>query len=156
MSILRNAEHMEAAQEEINAKGAAMRASMSPAELARLDVIEECSAKLEAAKVPFQLWAASDIGDPAKGFCNGWWCFHKMSYASKEQYEQYTDREFEAWWSLIAQLLSHQTTRGNVTIVMHNNKTGHPYSVHRAGECQMIPPPPPKDILQSAPPPPEA
>lgn len=144
MSIPRNIEHYEARQMEINAERAAAKAKMTPTEVARLEVIEECSAKLEAAEVPFQLWAASSDGEPGKGFRSGWWCFHKMTYASREQFEAYTDREFESWMSMLSQLLTHQTTRGAITIVVHNSKTGKAYSVHSAGQVQYIPPPLPE------------
>ena len=138
-----NEEHFEARQAEVDQRRAEDKAKMSPTEVARLNAIEECSAKLEAAGVPFQLWAASADGEPDRGERSGWWCFHKLSYASKANMDTYTDRVFEAQRSLLAQLLNHQTLGAAITLMVYNSKTGHPVSVHSRGEHQFLPPPPP-------------
>lgn len=139
-----NTEHVEALQAETDARRAEAKSKMTPTEITRLEVIEECSSKLEAAGVPFQLWAASADGEEGNGARNGgWWCFHKMSYVSNEDLEVYGDRVFEAWQSLLPKLLNSQTTYGNVTIVVYSGKTGNPYSIHSRGTCQFIPPPAP-------------
>lgn len=143
MSIPLNLEHVEAAQADINAKRQAMKAAMTSTEVARLEVIEECSAKLEAAGVPFQLWAASDDGKEDDGTRKGWWCFHKLSYASQDDIKVYNSRVFEAWQWLVVRILDHQTTHGNVVITVHDATTGNAYSVHRLGQHQFVPPPAP-------------
>lgn len=139
-SIPSNAEHVEARQAEINLRREERKASMDPAERLRLEVIEECSAKLEAAGVPFQLWAASDAGDE-KGR-HTWWCFHKHAYGSMENMDAYTDRVFESWQSLIMQLLNHQTVHANIQIAVYSPKSGRLMSLHQNGMGQIVPPPP--------------
>jgi len=131
-----------ARQATINAERAALKATMSPTEVARLEVIEECSAKLEAAGVPFQLWAAHGDGEEGNGSRPFWWCFHKLSYTPLENVAAYSDRVFEAWRSLISRLLTHQTTHGQISIVLYNGHTGAPMSVHSNGTVQYVPPPP--------------
>lgn len=143
MSIPPNLEHVEAAEAEIQAKRQAMKATMTPTELARLEVIEECSAKLEAAGVPYELWAAHDDGKEGDGSRVHWWHFYKLSYVSRENLKSYTDRCFEAWKSMITQLLNYQTICGALTIVCHSLLTGKAISIHSRGEHQFIPPPPP-------------
>lgn len=153
MSIPNREEYVEAVQADVDAARQAAKAKMSPTEVARLEVIEECSAKLEAAQVPFQLWASSLDGKPDKGDRDFWYCFHKLSYESKENMQVYNDRIFEAWQSLLPYLLTHQTTHGMVTLVAHSLKTGRAVSVHSLGKCQFIPPPPPDLPTCDCPPP---
>ena len=142
MSIPLHEEYIEAEQARIDAHRQEMKAKMTPTEQARLEVIEECSAKLEAAQVPFQLWAATDDGKEGRGERINWWCFHKLSYEPKSDMKVYGDRVFEAWYCLITRLLDHQTTYGDIVIVVHKAKTGNATSIHRAGQHQFIPPPP--------------
>lgn len=138
-----NDEHKEAfileQQIKVNAQRAEMKAKMTPTEVARLEVIEECSAKLEAAEVPFQLWASS--ADDVKA--RGWWCFHRLSYIPKSEPTAHENGVFDAWITLLPQLLNHQTTHGAITIMVYDYKTGRAKSVHSHGECQFLPPPPP-------------
>ena len=149
MNIPNKEDYIEAVQADVNAARQKAKAQMSPTEVARLEVIEECAAKLEAAQVPFQLWAAS-IDQPSCEECgervgarNHWWYFHKLSYVSKADMTVYNDRVYEAWYSLLPYVLTHQTTHGAVTLVAHSLKTGRAISVHSRGECQFLPLPPP-------------
>lgn len=143
MSIPWNEEHVAAQQADIDAQRQEMKAKMTPTERARLEVIEECAAKLEAAEVPFQLWASSEDGkSDNNGSRKFWICFHKLSYVPKTDMVVYSDRVFEAWGSLFPYILGHQTAHGAVTIVTHQSKTGRATAVFSKGECQYIPPPP--------------
>lgn len=153
MSIPLNEEHVDARQADIDAQRQEIKSKMTPTERARLEVIEECAAKLEAAQVPFQLWAASEDGksddDGSRKF---WICFHKLSYVPKADMVVYNDRVFEAWQSLLPYILTHQTCHGEVTIVTHSLKTGRAVAIHSRGECQFIPPPPDLSTCDCPPP----
>jgi len=82
-TIPNNAEHFEAVQEDLNRTRAELKTKMSDEERVRLEVIEECSAKLEAAGVPFLLWAASHVPDD-DGRVPGFWQFNKLAYGSDD------------------------------------------------------------------------
>lgn len=138
-----NDEHLSALQAEIDQRRQDMKTDMTATEVARLEVIEECVAKLEAVKVPFYLWAAHDDSASDCGARKHWWCFHKLTHVSREDMTIYMRMMGEALNSILAVMLDHITQSGNMTIVVHNSETGHPISVHREGRHQFIPRPPP-------------
>lgn len=145
--IPNNDEHMEALilekQSEVDTSRAERKAKMSPEDAARLTLIEECTAKLEAARVPFMLCASAQEKITRETWI-GWWIFHRLSYVPKAEPTAHYDDAFNAWLSLLPQCLDFLTTFGQATIVTHNSITGRALSVHRDGKCQMIPPPPPE------------
>ncbi len=70
-----------ARQAALNARKEEQRATISPEEQARLDVIESVSRQLEAAQIPFLLFADSvSLDESTKRSC--WWQFNKMGYES--------------------------------------------------------------------------
>lgn len=94
----KNAEHFEAVQEEVSALKAKTRTDMSPEDVARLDVIEECSAKLEAARIPFLLWGSVDPEGLTEFGPRGFWQFNRLAYPKdgEDKYEAIVTRGNEA------------------------------------------------------------
>lgn len=136
-----NEEHVEAVQAETNAKRAAMKETMSPEDRARLEVIEECVAKLEAAKVPFVLWAASDITPPEgypQGWC-GWWQFNKLVYDCP--FDNIHERSFYANQSLYGHVLSYHSRLLYGPVIAYDEHK-QPRILFERGERHVIPKPP--------------
>ncbi len=116
----RNAEHFEAYQSEVTALKDKQRAEMSPEDLARLDAIEECSERLEAAGVPFILWGSIDPDGLTSSGPRGYWQFNRLAYPKEgeEKYEALVNRAPRAGWTLLPLLLKHcsMAIKGSIVV----------------------------------------
>lgn len=79
-SIPFNEEHFEAYQDEVNRKREEMLATRPPEEVARMRVIESVAGQLEAANIPFVMWANPVLEPDKVGFIR----FNKLEYMAGE------------------------------------------------------------------------
>lgn len=131
----------------LNEKREKYKAEMSPSQLARLMVIEECSAKLEAAGVPFALFAASNDPRPEDGYCD-WWQFNKMDYSGEDKsFTERTHRSADGVVSLTPMVLSYVTRVLRGSFVYYDSQQ-RPRSMFSDGQETQIPSPPeiPPDV----------
>ncbi len=155
-----NEEQIEAAsadrQREMNERRAERKATLSPSELARLDVIEECSAKLEAAGVPFLLMGASNDPHPDHGY-SSWWQFNKMDYTLEERgFKVHANRSADGVVSLTCSVMRFITSPVYGSFVYYDSQ-GRARRIFKDGNESDIPLPPEHGITPpSATPPPDA
>lgn len=110
-------------QADLNAKREEMRKNMTPAELAKLDAIEQACAVLEAQQVPFLLWASSDDATKLEApHMRGWFQFNRMSYVEPRYSKDYHDDAKVNAWSLQSHDVAHQSylTPPGWAFVLHN------------------------------------
>ncbi len=117
----------------LNAQKAALQASMAPDQAAKMTVIEECVAKLEAAQIPFVGWFATE--QHPDGRCD-WWQFNRYSY----------DADFTTMATRTSIARAHQAafmlefmTKGMIGCVVTYDKDSKPIAMARDGEVKLWP-----------------
>lgn len=126
-------EHLEAVHADLSAKREEMKREMSPEDRHRLEVIEECAGKLDAAGAPFVLYAAHEATSPEgkPAGWHGWWQFNRMSYSP--DWKAKKEETFYAVQSLLPRILTHQSCAWPGAIVVYGPDEK-PLWVFRNGE----------------------
>lgn len=105
--VPQNPEHIEAQQDAINQRRAERKAAMEPEQRVRLDIIEEVSAKLDKAQIPFALWAES---------AGGWFQFNRYDW--DPDFDEMHRKTMDLQWSMLVTCLSHfsRTINGDILL----------------------------------------
>ncbi len=117
-------EYLEAHQEELNRLKAESKTMLTPEQRAQLDIIERVAGELEAAGIPFALFASD--GRPS------FWQFNKVLFGNEEPMDSIPQRRMNSLLSNMLGFVSHVARE--LTIICCKRADGEPIGAWIQGQ----------------------